>query len=976
MTVEIFGRSCSYAYGPESFIGKGSNGIVYKAAITEHGNFAGSKEVAVKVMHQNFESMDYHKRIYASRINKLLGMEHPRLLKYHKATFFREIGGSSIELLMDFFPDGNLDRLLKRIQKSGRPLHPAKAISHAADITEGLKYLHERQIIHCDLKSQNILVDSNERLLICDYDDFVQLRYDVTVGGDITHMRGTARYMSPELAALAVGVESTEGPVGRKTDIWSLGCILLQLAQLTVSTHTHWSIEKDGHVLDTLNLSDQFFMLRMADGYVPVVDENIPAEVAAWVRQCLRIHSNERISASQLLDLLRYSQASSLSVTPGFPEAIANAQLGEVEPELIINEESFGSNCECSYLMRDCIGYGAIGQVYKAKITAAGNFSGNNTVAVKVVHLDNQNRYLQSNQNWPKLRNRLVTIVNIRNKSLLAYHKFTVFKTDLGMPYIELMMDYCDDDLEKLLKRLRTGSVPSEATTLKFTTAIRYALDITSGTNFLHQNKIIHGDLKPKNILVKETEGRYKRLLIGDLDEHWQITGTVTRLKDVPHFHGTIRYLPPEMFKRFGTASQVSSEERNINTGRKMDIWSLGCIMLDLADCIAKNDEKWLEKNECERSEKIVAGKSITDHVFEEKLVNGFVPLVPDFIPGYFSSCIRQCLRAASEERPSAEQLLSLLEKADKKVPKELFVFFHGQQGSQFSPMLKQSFEPLTGTLRPLLFHRSLKNMHFRHGLFTLGNAVVCQSQNKENGQEHTIVFDVAQESWHTTTTERAGLGIPAKFTVSIDDHVYFWDEEDVQAPFKRLDGRKFSTSPLPMPHWIRRVDRMVCTKHEIFVIGAPSSENVGLVERFDMITKQWGLPGSVASLPDDRVGFAAVAFNTELYLLGGQTNSDSSLQLLKSCVRLDCETSQWVQVGDLLHARTNHCAFVYQDQVYVFGGRMDGQDGLAQIMEVYDAKRCQWSTFPLPDLDDIDMDPNLNVSYVVRVDINGSQSH
>ncbi|XP_055354780.1 dual specificity protein kinase zak2-like [Paramacrobiotus metropolitanus] len=972
MTALVFGRTCSYEYGPGSFIKRGCNGIVYKAAITEHGNFAGSREVAVKVLfNPDWEHPDYREQTNASKMKKILELEHPHLVKYHKITVFRERRDWSIELLMDYFPDGNLDELLRRIKRKRRPLHPVKAISYAVDIAEGLKYLHEREIMLCNLQPKNILVDSGERLLICNYEDCV--RGDVMPARDLTHLMESLRYMSPEM--IARKMISRKGPVGKKTDIWSLGCILLQLAKLTVSTKTHWSIEKGGHVMEIFKPKVIALIRSMVDGYVPIVDESIAPEVAAWVRQCLRIDSNERISASQLLDLIRHSQDSSLSVTTGFPETMTNAKLSEREPELVINEESFGSNCECSYSMRDCIGYGAIGQVYKATITVPGNFSGKNTVAVKVVHLDNKNRYLQSNRNWPKLRNRLVTIVNIRNKSLLDYHKFSVLKTTSGIPYIELMMDYCEGDLEKLLNRLRTGIVPPEES-LQFTTAIRYALDITNGINFLHQNKIIHGDLKPKNILVKETSSRHKRLLIGDLDEHWQMTGTVTRLNDVPHFHGTIRYLPPEMFKRFRTTSQEIVEERNINTERKMDIWSLGCIMLDLADCIAKNDEKWLEKKECEQSEKIMAGKSIADHVFEEKLVNGFVPFVPDSIPNYYSSCIRQCLRSASEERPSAEQLLTLLEEADKKVPKELFVFFHGHQENQFSSVLMQSFEPLTGTLRPLMFGNSLKNMQFRHGIFTLGNDIVCRAQDKTNSDKHTIELDIAQKSWRTTTADTAGLGIPAKFAVNVDDHIYFWDEEDVQAPFKKLDGRNFSVSPLPMPHWIRRVDRIVRSKNKIFVIGASSSESVRLVERFDTTTKQWGPPGSVASLPDDRVGFAAVVFNKELYLLGGQTTSETAPQLLKSCVRLDRKTSQWVQVSDLLHARTNHCAFVYQEQVYVFGGRIDGTDGLAQTMQVCDAKTWQWSTFPLPDLDDVDMDPSLNVSYVVRVDINGSQCH
>ncbi|XP_055354775.1 mitogen-activated protein kinase kinase kinase 4-like isoform X2 [Paramacrobiotus metropolitanus] len=231
MTVEVIGKTCSYEYEPGSFIGRGSNGTVYKAAITEHGNFAGSREVAVKV----FRSFVSREQAYVSKMKINLELEHPHLVKYHKMTVFREIVRCSIELLMDYFPDGNLGGLLLRIQRGGRPLHPVKAISYAVDIAE---------------------VDSNERLLICDYDDSVQLRGNITVVGAIRHKGGYARYMSPEMVALAVRPESLKRPVGRKTDIWSLGCIFLQLAQFTVSTKPDWLVEKDGRVLYTLGSPD------------------------------------------------------------------------------------------------------------------------------------------------------------------------------------------------------------------------------------------------------------------------------------------------------------------------------------------------------------------------------------------------------------------------------------------------------------------------------------------------------------------------------------------------------------------------------------------------------------------------------------------------------------------------------------------------------------------------------------------------
>ncbi|XP_055334981.1 uncharacterized protein LOC129586027 [Paramacrobiotus metropolitanus] len=182
-------------------------------------------------------------------------------------------------------------------------------------------------------------------------------------------------------------------------------------------------------------------------------------------------------------------------------------------------------------------------------------------------------------------------------------------------------------------------------------------------------------------------------LLIADLDE--PVIGTDTSFDEITSFHGTIHYQPLEMLKRL----VIHSQDNIAVSGRKADIWSLGCVILELGGSVLKNDEKWLEKSDSGQYEKILAGSSMTRVEYMLKRLDGFVPFVSGLIPGYLTSCIRRCLSPDSEQRPLAKQLLLHLEEADK----ELVVIIKSHQKSQFSKVLMQSSEPLTGAFQPLL---------------------------------------------------------------------------------------------------------------------------------------------------------------------------------------------------------------------------------------------------------------------------------
>ncbi|XP_055357080.1 uncharacterized protein LOC129602136 isoform X2 [Paramacrobiotus metropolitanus] len=303
---EEYGRNMQYRYRHADLIGRGSFGVVYKAKITKRGNYMGEDTVAVKVVHIGYveTAPDHDNWVEAAqRLRKLTELVHENLVVYHKVSITKASGGTTIELAMKYH-QGDLASFLKETEKTENRLHDGtKLIQFATNIVRGLEYLHQNGIIHGDLKPENILVhisdDGHETLLIGDLDDLVQMREISTCSADISQLRGTTRYMSPEMLK-KFSQEGTEAP-GRKTDIWSLGCIMLEIDE-SFNRLPKNRLTKDGEVVDGAgNQKNLRYARLIIDGFVPFISDEIEENTAGLIRNCLDPVSANRISAKKLL---------------------------------------------------------------------------------------------------------------------------------------------------------------------------------------------------------------------------------------------------------------------------------------------------------------------------------------------------------------------------------------------------------------------------------------------------------------------------------------------------------------------------------------------------------------------------------------------------------------------------------------------------------------------------------------------------
>ncbi|XP_056663843.1 serine/threonine-protein kinase 36 isoform X2 [Monodelphis domestica] len=193
-------------------IGEGSFGRVYKGRKKYSAQVVALKFIP-KLGRSDKELRNLHREIEIMR-----GLRHPNIIQ-----MLDSFETDKEVVVVTDYAEGELFQILEDDGKL--PEDQVQAI--AAQLVSALYYLHSHRILHRDMKPQNILLAKGGGIKLCDFGFARAMSTNTMV---LTSIKGTPLYMSPELVE--------ERPYDHTADLWSVGCILYELAVGTPPFYT------------------------------------------------------------------------------------------------------------------------------------------------------------------------------------------------------------------------------------------------------------------------------------------------------------------------------------------------------------------------------------------------------------------------------------------------------------------------------------------------------------------------------------------------------------------------------------------------------------------------------------------------------------------------------------------------------------------------------------------------------------------
>ncbi|HSK50461.1 MAG TPA: protein kinase, partial [Solirubrobacterales bacterium] len=213
-SAQMIGTVLSGRYKLEAKLGSGGMSTVYLAR-----DQTLDRAVAVKVMHREMSEQADQLERFRQEARAVAKLSHPNVVAVIDAG---EDGGHPY--IVFEYVEG--ETLKQRIGRVGA-LDPQEALAYAIEIGRGLTVAHARNMVHRDIKPQNVLIDSEGRAKLTDFGISRQLEQDgMTATGRVL---GTTDYVAPE--------QAMGHSVDPRSDVYSLGVVLYEMLVGQVPFH-------------------------------------------------------------------------------------------------------------------------------------------------------------------------------------------------------------------------------------------------------------------------------------------------------------------------------------------------------------------------------------------------------------------------------------------------------------------------------------------------------------------------------------------------------------------------------------------------------------------------------------------------------------------------------------------------------------------------------------------------------------------
>ncbi|XP_055678262.1 serine/threonine-protein kinase Nek5-like [Lutzomyia longipalpis] len=153
----------------------------------------------------------------ANEILIMSQLDHPRIIRF--LSCFEDCFAEKLNIVMEYACGGTLHGIIERHRLEASPMAEKLILRLFCELLMGLDYLHMRNIIHCDLKPENVLLDAHMRVKIADFGiSIISENPSKPVQGEAF---GTPIYMAPEVYTMRSYSSSS--------DVWALGVVLYEM---------------------------------------------------------------------------------------------------------------------------------------------------------------------------------------------------------------------------------------------------------------------------------------------------------------------------------------------------------------------------------------------------------------------------------------------------------------------------------------------------------------------------------------------------------------------------------------------------------------------------------------------------------------------------------------------------------------------------------------------------------------------------
>ncbi|XP_054058150.1 serine/threonine-protein kinase Nek1 isoform X3 [Rissa tridactyla] len=245
-------------------IGEGSFGKAILVKAKENGQQYVIKEINISKM-SNKEREESRREVAV-----LANMKHPNIVLYRES--FEENG--CLYIVMDYCEGGDLFKKINA--QKGILFSEDQILDWFVQICLALKHIHDRKILHRDIKSQNIFLTKDGTIQLGDFGIARVLNSTAELARTCI---GTPYYLSPEICQ--------NKPYNNKSDIWALGCVLYEMCTLK-------------HAFEAGNMKN--LVLKIISGPFPPVSVHYSYDLRNLLSQLFKRNPRNRPSINSILE--------------------------------------------------------------------------------------------------------------------------------------------------------------------------------------------------------------------------------------------------------------------------------------------------------------------------------------------------------------------------------------------------------------------------------------------------------------------------------------------------------------------------------------------------------------------------------------------------------------------------------------------------------------------------------------------------